>query len=94
VGWWILPAVVLVAGAIATLRRAKELIADSEDAARLASPPIGELNESARLAADRMSDIGAVVQHPVGLLRSARRRPWRDLRRRWSSRRGDDPPPS
>jgi hypothetical protein len=95
VGWWILPAIVLVAGAVATLRRARELIADADDTARLAgSPRLADLSEPARLAADRMGDIGTVVGHPVALLRSARRRPWRDLRRRWSGRRRDAPTPS
>jgi hypothetical protein len=95
VGWWILPAAVLVAGAVATLRLVRELIADADDAARLAaSPPLEELNEPARLAADRMDDIGTVVRHPIALLRSERRRPWGDLRRRWSGRRRDTAPPS
>jgi hypothetical protein len=84
-----------VVGTAVTLRRARELVADADDTARLAaSVPLEGLNEPAHLAADRMGDIGAVIRHPVTLLRGARRRPWRDLRRRWSSRRGDPAEPS
>ena len=93
--WWVLPAVVLIGGALVTLRWTGEVLVDAQSLTKSTpARPLDELGERARVATERLGDISAVAANPVVLLHAKRRRPWRELRLRWRAARRSDATPS